>query len=235
MKESAKKHATAPTPDQEKSDQQPTPVSIRVRQRPLHIPETPSSVMPDERQVQSSWGGDTYPSAENAAGKSKGAYEVGFGKPPVSTRFKVGQSGNPKGRGKGNLNAATLIEEELSKTVLIRVDGKPKKITRRHAIIMAHSQLAMKGNIKAAQSLIPELGGGGRRSAMGTSSNELADGPKRASVSSTEKTMIACGMKDELRTKGFQDEAANGVLAMMGLLEFLPDDRRSDGGTDDAR
>src|SRR5262249_2312776 len=29
------------------------------------------------------------------------AYEVGHGKPPIATRFKPGQSGNPKGRPKG--------------------------------------------------------------------------------------------------------------------------------------
>ena len=28
-------------------------------------------------------------------------YEVGYGKPPKHTRFKKGQSGNPKGRPKG--------------------------------------------------------------------------------------------------------------------------------------
>ena len=29
---------------------------------------------------------------------SAGEYEVGYGRPPVATRFAPGQSGNPKGR-----------------------------------------------------------------------------------------------------------------------------------------
>ena len=37
---------------------------------------------------------------ENTGG-SDGAYKVGRGKPPLHTRFKKGQSGNPKGRPKG--------------------------------------------------------------------------------------------------------------------------------------
>lgn len=39
-------------------------------------------------------------------------YEVGYGKPPKNTRFKAGQSGNPKGRPKGKSSAAKLIEFE---------------------------------------------------------------------------------------------------------------------------
>lgn len=39
-------------------------------------------------------------------------YEVGYGKPPKDTRFKAGQSGNPKGRPKGKSSAAKLIEFE---------------------------------------------------------------------------------------------------------------------------
>ena len=31
-------------------------------------------------------------------------YEVGYGKPPKSTQFKPGRSGNPKGRTKGSRN-----------------------------------------------------------------------------------------------------------------------------------
>jgi Family of unknown function (DUF5681) len=31
-------------------------------------------------------------------------YKVGYGKPPKTTRFKKGKSGNPGGRPKGSLN-----------------------------------------------------------------------------------------------------------------------------------
>ena len=36
------------------------------------------------------------------------AYAVGWGKPPRHTRFKKGQSGNPKGRPPGSKNMNTL-------------------------------------------------------------------------------------------------------------------------------
>lgn len=46
-------------------------------------------------------------------------YDVGYGKPPAHTRFKSGQSGNPKGRPRGAKNKRpALHEERWNETVL---------------------------------------------------------------------------------------------------------------------
>jgi len=66
--------------------------------------------------------------------EQSGEYEVGFGKPPLRSRFKPGQSGNPKGRPRGSKNLATLLEEELNARVPITENGKRKNVTMRKAI-----------------------------------------------------------------------------------------------------
>ncbi len=60
-------------------------------------------------------------------------YDVGFGKPPVSTRFTKGQSGNPHGRPKGKKNLATMLNAALNETVMVNENGERKKITKLEA------------------------------------------------------------------------------------------------------
>jgi hypothetical protein len=64
-----------------------------------------------------------------------GEYEVGYGKPPRYTRFKKGQSGNPRGRPKGSKNLTTLLGEALNEPVIVAENGGRRKITVREAII----------------------------------------------------------------------------------------------------
>lgn len=46
-------------------------------------------------------------------------YEVGYGKPPKATRFKPGQSGNPKGRPKGAKNKHAFSDVERMKDIIL--------------------------------------------------------------------------------------------------------------------
>ena len=62
-------------------------------------------------------------------------YEVGYGKPPRHTRFKKGQSGNPRGRPSGSKNLKTLLNEALNERVVVTEEGGRRKVTKREAII----------------------------------------------------------------------------------------------------
>jgi hypothetical protein len=81
-------------------------------------------------------------------------YNIGYGKPPARTRFKPGQSGNPKGRPKGNRNLATDLEEELSEKILVNEGGRQLETTKQRAMIKALLAKALKGDTRAGGVLI---------------------------------------------------------------------------------
>ena len=51
------------------------------------------------------------------------SYKVGYSQPPVEHRFRKGVSGNPKGRGKGTKNFATIFMTAMTKSVTITENG----------------------------------------------------------------------------------------------------------------
>ena len=73
-------------------------------------------------------------------------YEVGYGKPPRSTRFKKGQSGNPRGRPSGSKNLSTLLSEALNEPVIVTENGRRRKISKRQAIIKQLVNQSAKGD-----------------------------------------------------------------------------------------
>ena len=52
-------------------------------------------------------------------------YEVGYGKPPAATRFKPGQSGNPRGRPKGSKNIPPPIGANTLQDIILKEAYRP--------------------------------------------------------------------------------------------------------------
>ena len=84
-------------------------------------------------------------------------YRVGYGRPPLDTRFKRGQSGNPKGRPPGAKNLASLLNEALNELVIIKEDGGRKRISKRKAACKQLVNEAAKGNWRALKLLVDIL------------------------------------------------------------------------------
>lgn len=84
-------------------------------------------------------------------------YDVGYGKPPKHTRFKKGQSGNPKGKPKGHKNFKTDLKEALDTRISVRVDGKEKKMTKQRAFIESLLGQSLQGNDRARGHLLSTI------------------------------------------------------------------------------
>ena len=80
-------------------------------------------------------------------------YEVGYGKPPQATRWKPGQSGNPKGRPKKIKDFDKLLDRELSETLRITDNGETRTLTKRELLLKRLVNDALTGN-RAALKLV---------------------------------------------------------------------------------
>ena len=75
-------------------------------------------------------------------------YPVGYKKPPRHSQFKPGQSGNPHGRPKGSRNIRTHVQRLLDAPILVKEDGKTRKISRAEAIAIQFVNMAARGEPK---------------------------------------------------------------------------------------
>ncbi len=92
-------------------------------------------------------------------------YEVGYAKPPEATRFRPGQSGNPRGRPKGTKNRRPALHEERMKeiildeayrTITVRDGERNVTVSMAQAIMRSLAVNAAKGQHRA-QRLFAEL------------------------------------------------------------------------------
>ncbi|MEQ8992764.1 MAG: DUF5681 domain-containing protein [Pseudomonadales bacterium] len=83
-----------------------------------------------------------------------GTYAVGYGHPPMHSRFKPGQSGNPRGRPKGSKNFKTDLLEVLKMPVQIGENGRKRKISSQRAGLLRLREKALAGDARALDRLL---------------------------------------------------------------------------------
>jgi hypothetical protein len=77
-------------------------------------------------------------------------YDIGYGKPPQTSRWQKGQSGNPKGRPKTRADHLKDAAAILSEPVTARTpDGSPVSLAGLEAAYLALCRKGLKGDVPA--------------------------------------------------------------------------------------
>jgi hypothetical protein len=74
---------------------------------------------------------------------------VGYGRPPKATRWKPGQSGNPRGKTKGVKSLKKIVQNEAASKIIVKEGGKSKTLTKAEVVLKALWSKAMQGDVKA--------------------------------------------------------------------------------------
>ena len=133
--------------------------------------------------------------------KPEGSYEVGYGKPPTHTRFKPGQSGNPKGRRKGVRNLKSVLEEELFRPVAISEGGKRRNVSVLTLVIRQCLAKAAKGETRGLTPIIPLV----QRAGL-IGGDEIAEPVAQMPLSAAEEAMLREALA-EMKVDALEGEA----------------------------
>jgi Family of unknown function (DUF5681) len=85
-------------------------------------------------------------------------YDIGYGKPPLKSRFPKGNNANPAGRPKRKLeDLAAIVINVSSATTQYRERGRIKKATRRELSFRRTLKRALGGNLRSIEQVLKEL------------------------------------------------------------------------------
>lgn len=83
--------------------------------------------------------------------------KAGYCRPPKHSRFKSGQSGNPRGRPRKNRSIEAMIKRELNQTVVLKEGGREIRLSKREALIKQLVNRAISGDQKPMQLVLAHL------------------------------------------------------------------------------
>ena len=90
----------------------------------------------------------------SSKGRKSAEYKVGYCRPPIATRFAVGNRANPKGRPKGSRSVSAILEDIIRQTVPVSEHGATRRIPRLEVILLQLANDAMRRDLPAVKLFI---------------------------------------------------------------------------------
>ena len=103
----------------------------------------------------------------------KRKYAVGYGKPPLHTRWEKGRSGNPKGRPKRQRDITQLLNTLLAQRIVVRTGKTTKRMSRLDHLLHRAFENAVAGDPRLIRLVLDEA----RKAEERRENDEPAFGP----------------------------------------------------------
>jgi hypothetical protein len=81
-------------------------------------------------------------------------YTVGYGRPPLETRWKRGESGNPRKKPRRQENIVEILDRLLLSSVNVTLNGETKRVSALEAIISQLQVKEMSGHASSSRILL---------------------------------------------------------------------------------
>jgi hypothetical protein len=119
---------------------------------------------------------------------------VGYCNPPRHSRFKPGQSGNPRGRKRRKTELNDMVEQVTTARVQVTVDGRKRTMPALEAILMLQVRKALEGDARASRFILETFESRGLGGAVKGSQDDFAThaaGARERLAKAVEKAMAS--------------------------------------------
>jgi hypothetical protein len=79
---------------------------------------------------------------------------VGYGRPPMETRFQPGMSGNPRGRPRGSRSIGAVLRDVIQHKIAVTENGKTRRIAALEIMLRRLVNDAVRSDPKAVKLLL---------------------------------------------------------------------------------